>query len=264
MKPSLKTFLPSLAVLFALTLCATDIMAQGGNRGDRQRGGRNGGGEVNPQRLLRNEAVQRELELTKDQIKLLEGSNEGRDRDRGGNREAREAELEGLSAEAREERRREIRDTRTKERTAQLNEILLPFQMDRLNQIAAQASAQGGTRSLVRGNLAEKLKITDDQKKRIEEKAVELQKKLDEKIAKLREQMQAELLAELTPEQRDQYKQLMGETFTFEQQQRGDRRGRAGGARGGGDRRGRGQDRGGRNGDRGGDRRSDRNNDGGA
>ena len=103
MKPSLKAFLPSLAVLFALTLCATDIMAQGGNRGgnrgDRQHGGGNGGGEVNLQRLLRSGAVQRELELTEGQIELLGGSNKGGDRDRGGNREAREAELEGLSDE---------------------------------------------------------------------------------------------------------------------------------------------------------------------
>ena len=77
-----------------------------------------------------------------------------------------------------------------------------------------------------------------------------MQKELDEKIAKLREQMRNELLAELTPKQRDQYKQIMGDTFAFERQQdRGrDRGGRsAGGNRGG--------DRGGR--DRGGDRNND-------
>ena len=54
---------------------------------------------------------------------------------------------------AREKKLRELRDARTEERMAELNELLLPFQMDRLKQIAAQASAQDGARSLIRGNL---------------------------------------------------------------------------------------------------------------
>ena len=118
------------------------------------------------------------------------------------------------------------------------------------------SSAQRGSRSWINGSLAEKLKITDEQKERIEEKAEELQKKLDERIAKLREQMQAELIAELTPEQQAQYKEIMGETFTFEREQRADRGGDRGGDRGarggrGGDRGpgGAGRDRGGNRGD---------------
>lgn len=234
MRSSLKLAIPSLAIVFALMLCVTDVMAQSGGRGGRQRGGRDGGGgDDNPQRLLRSEGVQRDLELSEEQVKLLEGLNEGRGGDRGGDREAREAELEGLSEEARNERLREMRDARTRERMAEINDILLPHQMERLSQIAAQASAQRGSRSLINGSLAEKLEITDEQKVRIEEKAEELQKVFDEKIAKLRNQMQEQLLAELTPEQRDQYKEMMGEAFTFERQQRGGDRGAGGGDRGG-------------------------------
>ncbi len=254
MKSSLKLEIPGLAILFVLMLCATDVLAQDGrNGGRRQRGGRDRGADDNPRRLLRSEAVQRELEMTEDQIKSIEG----REDNRGGNRDARNAELEGLSDEAREEKLREMRAARERERMAELEKILLPQQFQRLKQIVAQAAAQGGARSMINGTLASKLNITDEQKERIEKKAEELQKELDEKIAKLREQMRNELLAELTPKQRDQYKQIMGDTFAFERQQdRGrDRGGRSAGGNRGGRGGNRGGDRGGR--DRGGDRNND-------
>ncbi len=254
MKSSLKLEIPGLAILFVLMLCATDVLAQDGrNGGRRQRGGRDRGADDNPRRLLRSEAVQRELEMTEDQIKSIEG----REDNRGGNRDARNAELEGLSDEAREEKLREMRAARERERMAELEKILLPQQFQRLKQIVAQAAAQGGARSMINGTLTSKLNITDEQKERIEKKAEELQKELDEKIAKLREQMRNELLAELTPKQRDQYKQIMGDTFAFERQQdRGrDRGGRSAGGNRGGRGGNRGGDRGGR--DRGGDRNND-------
>ncbi len=254
MKSSLKLEIPGLAILFVLMLCTTDVLAQDGrNGGRRQRGGRDRGADDNPRRLLRSEAVQRELEMTEDQIKSIEG----REDNRGGNRDARNAELEGLSDEAREEKLREMRAARERERMAELEEILLPQQVQRLKQIVAQAAAQGGARSMINGTLTSKLNITDEQKERIEKKAEELQKELDEKIAKLREQMRNELLAELTPKQRDQYKQIMGDTFAFERQQdRGrDRGGRSAGGNRGGRGGNRGGDRGGR--DRGGDRNND-------
>lgn len=256
MKSSLKLAIPGLAILFVLMLCATDVMAQGGNRG-RGRGGRDRGGQdENPIRLLRSESVQRDLEMMEDQIELIEEMDAERDRnreDRDRNREAQMAELEGLSEEAREKKLREMRDERDKARMSSLSDVLLPHQIDRLTQIVAQASARGG---LVNGRLAESLEITDEQRDRIREKAEKLQKVLDEKIAKLRQQMQEELLAELTPEQRAQYKQMMGEPFAFENQQPGGDRGSAG------DRGGRGRDRG-AGGGRGGNRREggDRNND---
>lgn len=218
MKSSIKTLLPSVVILLALTLCVTDAMAQGGNGGEQKRGGRNGIGQDNPEKLLRNEAVQRELELTEDQIKSLEAANDRQSRD--SERELREAELEGLSETEQEERRRELRTAKTKERTDQLREILLPFQMDRLNQIAAQASAQGGARSLINGSLADQLEITESQKSRLQEKAEELQNELNEKVAELRYQLQEELLAELDPDQRAKYRTIMGDKFTFEEKQR--------------------------------------------
>lgn len=250
-------------MLFAVTLCVTDVMAQpgggrGGRQGGRQRGGPGGAGARiggGPQFLLRRDDVQKDLELSEEQIELIEEMSGERGRGGGIDRDALRAELEGLSDEERSERLREMRDERTADAQKKIEEILLPHQVERLAQISAQFSAQGGSRSLTGGSLAEKLGITDEQKEKIREKSEELQKELNEKIAKLRQQMQEELLNELTPDQQAQYKEMMGEAFKFEQQQRGGFGGPGGGGiggrRGGGGQRGRGA--GGRGGDRGGE-----------
>jgi thioesterase domain-containing protein len=127
--------------------------------------------------------------------------------------------------------------------------------MDRLNQLSVQASAQNGARSLLNGPLAEKLNITDEQKEELRETAEELQKKFNDEVTKLREEMQAKLIEKLTTEQQAELKEITGEKFTFERQQRGNRGAggpRDGGGRGGaGNRRGGGGNRGGRGGRRG-------------
>lgn len=253
MKISRNQMLPCLAVGFALLLCVTDAMAQPGGRGGRRGGpggagpaggrmgaaGRMGGG--GSQFLLRREDVRKDLELSDEQIEQLEKLSEGREPI---DREALRSELEGLSDDQRIEKMRERREETAKENDEKLREILLPHQMERLKQITAQLSAQGGSRSLTGGRLADQLGITDEQKEKIRIKSEELQKSLTEKIAALRKEMQEELLAELTPEQRAQYQEMMGDEFKFEQPRRagqaqgvggrGAGGGRAGGARGAG------------------------------
>ncbi|MDG1872833.1 MAG: hypothetical protein P8J27_02900 [Mariniblastus sp.] len=251
MRRLLQLALPGLAILFAFLLGATDVMGQG-RRGP---GAKQRGGDDNPQRLLRNEDIQKELELSDDQIRSLEDMNEARDTDgpdRGLDRETLRAELEGLSEEERTKKMREMRTARSEERMSKLSEILLPHQIQRLTQLAAQATARGG----LNGTLAEKLNITDEQKEKIQKKAEELQIEMNAKIEKLRQQMQQQLLAELSPEQQAQYKEMMGDAFTFKRPTRGQGPDGAGGGRGGdrGAGGGRGGDRGaggGRGGDRG-------------
>ena len=246
----LKTLIPCLAVLLAFALCASDVMAQGPGRGGRQGGGRQGGGRGpggpggpggadNSQRLLRSEAVQRELEMTDEQIELLEEFNGERGRGGGVDREKLRAEMEGLSDEERMEKFKEMRETRTKEQKERLGEILLPHQMDRLSQLAVQASAQSGVRALTSGTIAEKLNMTDEQKEELRETAEELQKEYEEKVAKLRAEMQEKLLSSLTPEQQATFKEITGEQFAFETRRGGGARGRDGrGGGGAGNRRG--------------------------
>ena len=256
---SSKSVIPALAIVFAIALCASDVLAQGPGRGGRQRGARGGGpgGGVSADQLLRSEAVQNELEMTEEQkesLKEMAGNGPRMDRD------AIRAELEGLSDEERADKIKEMRASREKERMEKLEEVLLPHQMERLQQISVQAAARGGARALMSGKLAEELGITDDQKEELREKSEELQKEFQEKVNELRAEMQKKLVESLTSEQQAKLKEISGEDFTFEQPQRGDRfaggmRGGQQGRRGGaGGRRGGGQDRGGQRGGRRGNR----------
>lgn len=245
-RPSVFTFL----VLFCgVMLCASEIYAQGGRgrRGGRGADGARGGRGGGIQSLLQREDVQKELDLIDEQIEQIELLNEnGRRRGQGG--EDRRAEMEGLSDEERRERMREMRSERESEVQAKIEEILLPEQLERLNQLSVQLRTQRGGRGMLNGSVAEALGITDDQKAQIEERAEELQREMNEKINELRRQMQEELMKELTPEQREKLEELTGTPFEFQQQERergrggraeGDRPGRRGGQdrRGGGNRR---------------------------
>ena len=243
--------LPLLVVATGLILLATDVMAQG--PGGRGRGGRGGGGQGRGgiQALLQREDVQRELEITDDQMEELRelGQNRG-DRSQ---REKMREELEGLSDDERQEKLQEMRQKRTEDQKAQLGEVLLPQQIRRLEQLTAQftVSAAGG-QAMFRGAIAEQLGLTEKQKEELQEKAEELQKEYNKRMAKLRKEMQEELLEELSPEQRKKFHDMMGESFEFEQTQG---RGGRGGGRGGEGRGGRGG-RGGGEGGRGGRNRN--------
>jgi len=65
------------------------------------------------------------------------------------------------------------------------------------------------------GDLASELGITDQQKEALRKKAEEARKKLEEKIAKAREEAQQEILSVLTPAQRKRYEELIGKPFEF-------------------------------------------------
>ena len=238
MQLSSKMLIPGVAVVMVFAIFAADAAAQGPGRGGRQKGGRGAAGAQNPQRLLLSEAVQSELEMTDEQIELLKELAQGRTRPEGFDREAFRAEMEGLSDEERAAKIKEMRESRSKDQKAKLEEILLPHQMERLEQLSFQASAQGGARSLISGPLAEKLNITDQQKEELQSQAEELQKKFNEEVAKLRAEMQEKLLESLTSEQQAEFKKLTGDAFVFETQQRG--RGMQGGRGGAGARGGRG------------------------
>lgn len=130
-----------------------------------------------------------------------------------------------------------------------LDDILLPHQGKRLTQIANQyqirsrrgrggatASATGTSTFLQTEDVVTKLSITDKQKEELKKKAEEINKEIAKKVAKLQIEAQEELLAVLSGSQRTQFKDMIGETFTFEQTQ--SRFGRGGGR--GGQQRGRG------------------------
>ena len=207
-------------VVFALQLQA--IQAQPG-------GGRGWGNMFNNSLfLLNDEKVQEELGLVDDQMEQL------RDLQRDARESMREmfSGMREMSREEREERMAEVQDElaeKMKELKGQVDEILLPHQTKRLDEIGFQSRARRGTaNALASDELAEKLGITDQQKEELQEAAEKAQKKMQEEVAKLRKKMEDEILGVLSKEQRAKYKQLIGEPFEFQQRGWGRQRGQRG------------------------------------
>lgn len=110
-----------------------------------------------------------------------------------------------------QERLKALRDQLAKD----VDNVLLPHQKKRLEEIRLRMKMKqrGTSGSLVDTELAKTLDIGDAQKERIRRRAAEVQKELEEKIAKLREDAREEILNELTPEQQGKLKDLLGAEF---------------------------------------------------
>lgn len=266
----------------ALALVATTVMAQEGRRGGRGPGGRGpgglGGGMMGGMMggmglagLLRMEKVHEELELVEDQVTdvnaaLAEARPAGR---RGGGPGAPGAGRGqrgqrgpggpgGFTPEDRERMMAEMRE-RENELRKKVADILLPHQMDRLEQIHLQAR---GITALSEPELQAKLEITDEQKQQMVSTREELETTMRERMreafqgggdAEGRQQLMAQMtemrrdvenkiLALLTDDQKKAFEEMKGEAFEFPAPQFG------GGGRGG---RGGEEGRGGRGGRRG-------------
>jgi hypothetical protein len=169
--------------------------------------------------LLRQDAVRKELELLDDQVANLEKLREdiremmrdainrlreGRDPDQPGPPPDMRQVFESVQARAQ----------------ARLNEILLPHQMKRLQQLALQARLRGGGFAMLSPDVGQQLGITDEQREQLREKAQRIEADLRKKIAELRRQAQDELIALLTPEQQAKYRELVGPPFEFPAPQR--------------------------------------------
>ena|GEM_PF-875163 len=242
-------------VILTIALLSSESSAQfrGGGRGGP--GGMMGN---SPLTLINDESVIEELELVDDQVEALnelqddmrdvfrESFSGMRDKFRGEN-----VDREALMQEIRDKIQSQMGEVET-----DLNDILLPHQVSRLDELyfQMQASRSGTDGLLSNPKVKERLKLTDEQIEEVKEKAEEVKENLDKKIEALREEAREEILSVLTSDQQKQIKEMMGDSFEFERgdRGRGDRGGRGGGNRGG--RGGPGRDRGGRGGDRGGDR----------
>jgi hypothetical protein len=77
-------------------------------------------------------------------------------------------------------------------------EILLPFQRDRLRQIRLQAAlGSGGSQAVVSEAFADLLHLTAEQKKELQKKAIEAEQKLNREIGQLRQKLHREALEEV-------------------------------------------------------------------
>jgi hypothetical protein len=126
----------------------------------------------------------------------------------------------GVSEREIELRRRDLADQfeeKKQEAHSRVTGLLLPHQVDRLKQVTVQLVLKQVARKtkISSGILAPQilsyLEVDDNQAKRLESKANELQQRIAKEIQRLTSEAREELMDELTPEQRDKYKKLVGE-----------------------------------------------------
>lgn len=255
--------------LALLAFMVTETLAQEGqrrgDRGDRggrpgggfQRGGPPGGGGFRPGggrpgggdptlMLLGIEEVQTELQIDPDQKAALAKLREQARPERPNLDFGSMTEDERREAFEKMQKQREQRNAELKE---QLIEVLLPEQMERLEQIVLQVQ---GVRALANDEVAGRLGMTDEQKKKLGEVREQLQQEMGPKMRelfasgdreavregmrKVGEEMQEKVLAVLTSDQRKQFDEMKGEKFEMpERFGRGGFAGRGGpgGGRGG-------------------------------
>lgn len=266
----MKALQVGLVLILGLAVSTAAFAQQGRGQGGRGGfggggfGGFGGGGAMGGSfALLQDENVKKELDLVDEQVSKITSLQEKLQEDLrsqftggdfGGFGDLSEDERNARIAEMRA-RSQKVTDAAQK----QLDEILLPQQRERLKQIVVQQQLrrQGTSDALSEGELAEQLGITEDQKQKLADKQREVEAALREKMEKLRQEAQDEVLSVLSESQKSKLKQMTGAPITLSPPQFGGQGGpggaggRFGGARGGDG--GRGGDRGGsRDGNRGG------------
>src|SRR5262249_31443125 len=227
-----------LAAAAAMVLSVSAALAQPQGRGF-GRGFGAGGFGADVSFLVMAEPVQKELELTNDQkTKVQDLSQKLRD-------EGMDffQSLQGLSQEEMQKKMQE----RTQANRKKVAEILLAPQMERLDEISIQVAGAG---SLTRSDVAEKLSLTDDQKKKLQETADKAQqKRMDlfqsyggppaddqerqerqQKQQKIADEQNEQSLAVLTADQKDKFAKLKGKKFDTSTIKCGRGRGRGPGA----------------------------------
>ena len=181
---------------------------------------------------LRSPQIQKELEVADYQLeKIKEIQSEVQTKTQEIYAKIRELPREDQTAAYRDAQK-EVQEL-YKEQNKKLEDVLLPQQVRRLEQITTQMQMRGGAAYGLRGALAEKIGLTEEQQAELKEKAAEKNKELYAKYAEMKAEMEKELLDDvLTAKQRKELKELIGEPFEYNYQQ--GTVGRGGAAQGGG------------------------------
>jgi hypothetical protein len=180
--------------------------------------------------LLMMDEVREEIEVTEDQAesirKAAEEQRAGRDRaDRPNFRDMTDEEREKAMAEMRERFEKDA-----KEAKAKISEILLPHQMERLDQIALQMQ---GAMALVNDDVAKKVGLSEKDIENVKQAAEKAQQSMRdqmreifgagdregmaEKVQALRKKMDDDVLAVLSDVQRESFEKMKGEKFELPQ-----------------------------------------------
>lgn len=180
---------------------------------------------TSPDQLLKMPRVESDLQLLPEQKEELQAKlKQLREEFRVKRDEITKEITPELSEREREKLNKELADLEQELRDEikeAIDEVLLPFQKQRLDQIVAQSKLNNnGSGALMSEEFAKLLKLSDEQKKEFEQKQQELQKKLQEEIRDLRRKRQRELVeAVLTKEQLAKLKELIGDDLASDEKQ---------------------------------------------
>ncbi|MCB9938242.1 MAG: hypothetical protein H6823_08370 [Planctomycetaceae bacterium] len=212
-----------MSIALSLVVGVSNAQQRLEGRGRLAGGGPSGFGGGGPLDLLQRSDVQSELELLDEQKAALSKSvtkfNERRREvlmgfaDQFRNRDAASvADREALRDQVQEAFR-----TLNKEGEEGLT-FLLPHQRRRLSQLELQFRMRGagGLGPLGSNEVGEQLSVTDEQREALRTKAIELGQEFGKKVAELRREMQVKLLAELKPDQRMKFREMLGDPFEFQ------------------------------------------------
>ena len=160
--------------------------------------------------LLSNADIRKDLEMVDRQYEELKTLNDEIQKRMAEQLRA----LDFSNAESLREQLNSIRNSAKKE----LNSVLLPHQLKRLNQLKAQQRLR--FRSLVDVITSEPVKsdlaITDKQEKLLRKEEREIQEELQRQIAKLRNEAKQRILSRLQPGQKQEVVEMFGDFFDFE------------------------------------------------
>lgn len=159
--------------------------------------------------MLSSSDIRSELEMVDDQYQELQDLN--------AEIQKRAAEqIRGLDFSDREKLIADIRAIR-KNAVEDLNGVLLPHQLERLQQLRMQSQLK--RRSLVdlitSDPLKSKLEISDDQSSDLRTREKEIEEELQREIERLREQAREKLLSTLRPTQKEAVEKMLGDQFEF-------------------------------------------------
>jgi Spy/CpxP family protein refolding chaperone len=204
------------AALVVASVSAARAQPQGGQgRGMGMFGGMGG----DPSFLLSIEPIQKELTLTEEQkTKVGDMAQENRDA------------MQDIFQMAPEERTKKLQERATANRK-KIADLLQKPQMERLDEISLQMAMQNGGAQLatllMRSDVAEKVNLAADQKKKLEDLVADNTKKMQEirdnnqgdfqgmreAMTKLQTEQKDKITAALTSEQKDKLEKLQGKKF---------------------------------------------------
>ncbi len=171
-------------------------------------------GPSDPFALLNDEDIQKEIELAGSQLEKIKQSQEEfskRIQEQVGDLQDGRFEpgrMQGLG--------KLIKEMQEDQR-AKMESMLLPHQIERLQQISTQLhlNRAGAAEALANEKMMQMLEISDEQVERLRKRSKEIEQQLKEKVDQLKAEAQAELLKELTPNQRRKLDKLTGPKYNL-------------------------------------------------